>query len=364
LKLPLKLYNFYIMFIRFSQIPDLFDLKELSTAGSKSISKRIFSQGVDPDSLLKINLYINVKNDKDFSVISEFVKHLMASNGKTINWPYAIVPCGQLNEGEMQIELLHTDQKNKGNVVHKEFQNHSYSVLSTEKGSFLFSGGIRFYENDDFVDSIQRGLDFVEALLDKEEMQLEHVVSHLNLIGGINDVSRSREFPGSNYSIYKAIRDYYFDGANGVQCSSVGLGVGGFGFDFFAYKSGEDSDIQTLNEARSNVFSYRIIGDQLFFGEVNGWDEAEPCYGDINAQVSIAVKKIRDGLEGFVKGNDKDIQEVEFNYIRVFVRAESHLEFVESFVRENLNPNLCRVVLANPKDEKCLVVIEGVAMLR
>ena len=46
----------------------------------------------------------------------------------------------------------------------------------------------------------------------------------------------------------------------------MGLGVGGFGFDFFAYKSGEDSDIQTLNEARSNVFSYRIIGDQLFFG--------------------------------------------------------------------------------------------------
>jgi enamine deaminase RidA (YjgF/YER057c/UK114 family) len=154
---------------------------------------------------------------------------------------------------------------NSVKVTGKSFHSIPYIVLESETGKEIWAGGVSSYlYPDDTKIAAENAFDLMGAILDGEQMSLNHLVRQWNYIGNILTIEEGFQ----NYQIFNEVRsDYYhrFRTIHGYPAATgVGIKHGGVILDFCAVKPEESVIIKPINNPNQvNAYNY---GQQVLKG--------------------------------------------------------------------------------------------------
>jgi enamine deaminase RidA (YjgF/YER057c/UK114 family) len=150
-------------------------------------------------------------------------------------------------------------------VTGKSFLSIPYIVLESENGKEIWAGGVSSYLfPDDIKKAAEKAFDLMVAILDEEQMSLNHLVRQWNYIGNILSMKKGYQ----NYQIFNEVRsDYYhrFRTIKGYPAATgVGMKHGGVILDFCAVQANPAIIIKPIdNPNQVNAYNY---GQQVLKG--------------------------------------------------------------------------------------------------
>lgn len=154
---------------------------------------------------------------------------------------------------------------NSVKVTGKSFHSIPYIVLESETGKEIWAGGVSSYlYPDDTKNAAENAFDLMVAILDEEQMSLNHLVRQWNYIGNILTIKKGFQ----NYQIFNEVRSDYYHRFRTIQgypaATGVGMKHGGVILDFFAVKSDGSILIKPIdNPNQVNSYNY---GQQVLKG--------------------------------------------------------------------------------------------------
>jgi len=309
---------------------------------------------------------------------------------------HCLVAQPSTSDGIVNIEIIYLNDISQTSITHKQYQNHSYTIVQNDKQKLLFSGGITYPSSDKFLRSVQQAFDFAEQLLDREEMDFSNIVRQWNYIENLLGYEKQAGQQLQRYQIFNEVRSFYYDpsifnhgfpAATGIGCETAGITVdyiAGTNLNVTPIKSPVQEDAYKYSEEvlvgdsinqtnkrppffeRANFVtildqgSIFVSGTAAITGEetiesANILDQTTHTIDNIKALIS------RTNLQANgIKGEPHTI----FDMIRVYVKNEMDADQVERLVRELLPADYYTFVLSDVCREHLLVEIEGIVSMK
>ncbi|WP_430814272.1 hypothetical protein [Carboxylicivirga sp. RSCT41] len=175
------------------------------------ISSFLSDLSIAPTTIVKVECYAPVKNNDELttctksfdSVVSEVFKDKIPAN---------LFVAKELADDATKalLKFCICDEKSF-TIEYKEFQKFNYCVVKNNEETILISGGISFDQSGDKLRLVQSTFDFMEQLLDHEEMHFGHVSCQTNFINDIQGKKADTTTGWTNVQTINEIRTLYFD---------------------------------------------------------------------------------------------------------------------------------------------------------
>ncbi|WP_289053243.1 hypothetical protein [Carboxylicivirga marina] len=244
-------------------------------------------------------------------------------------------------------------------IEYKEFQKHNYCLLTKLDEKVLVSGGIHFQSSSDALRSVQQTFDFVEQLLDHEEMHFGHIAHQSNYLSDIQSDNKDPLTGWTTLQTIEEIRSLYYDPnlfKHGYPLQVINhIQTEDFITDFIAaYKDGFPTAQFDQNDSSEQTQSCYIRGlNQVFVNPTI--DEA--CSSS-EEQLNTALKNIKEIL----KASTKQTSDV-FEEIKITIANKNDFEIIEQLVAKSVDTNKLSLFAGPLKDASLKVSIEAIATI-
>jgi len=332
----------------FMDKPDLF---------ASELNSHLKQNNFEKSAIAKIECWVSISNNDEF-LTSNSTFYTSLSQCFNKKSPAALF-LGQspiiISKDKALLRFSYCDEKN-AIVEHKEFQKHPYTSIQIDNERIVFSGGVAFNQKDDTLRSVQGAYDFVEQLLDNEEMHFGQICHQWNYMEHIDSALTNPHTDWTNAQMVNEIRNLYFDPTlfkHGYPLEScMGMDNVGFVTDFVATsKEGFPSgQIKSAVDDVTNAIYFPVL-KEVHIG--NYYSKMEK--GKSTSEQTIAL--INDFNKQLKKCN---LEAGLVSEARVFLKKKEDLEVVSTIIEENLQPENVMYLQANTSDVDLLVAIEGI----
>jgi hypothetical protein len=150
-------------------------------------------------------------------------------------------------------------------VIGKSYNSIPYIILESETGKEILAGGVSSYSYpDDTRKAAEKAFDLMVAILDREQMSLNHIVRQWNYVGDILNIKDGYQ----NYQIFNEVRSEYYHRYRNIKgypaATGIGMKHGGVILDFCALRPTGSAEIKSVNNPNQvNAYDY---GQQVLMG--------------------------------------------------------------------------------------------------
>jgi len=150
-------------------------------------------------------------------------------------------------------------------VTGKSYNSIPYIVLVSESGKEIMAGGVSSNSYpDDTRKAAEKAFDLMVAILDEEQMSLNHIVRQWNYVGDILKIKDGYQ----NYQIFNEVRSEYYHRYRNIKgypaATGIGMKHGGVILDFCALRPDGSAEIKSVNNPNQvNAYDY---GQQVLVG--------------------------------------------------------------------------------------------------
>lgn len=371
----------------------------------ENVLKELISNIVDNNLSVKntvlINCFVTSNDSKEYlecqrvlqNIIREYLKDMPA---------LSLIAQSSAAKSGVVMEAWVLENESKGKIRRVSYQGHPYVIIEYPEWADVFSGGISFCDDSNFIFNTQKTFDFAEQLLGREEMDFGHVVRQWNYV---EDILKFDQTGGKNlqhYQIFNDIRALYYDISTikyGFPAATgIGTDAGGLGINFYAV-SGEAVSDETIKSITSPVqnsaYEYSKIimeGDSMN----EAVDKNAPCFergkyvnhpdgplifisgtaaieGEITSsatdaatQTNHTIDVIRElcSKDNLLKHELKHSSINSFEMVRVYIKRLEDFEVIKGIVEDRLGTKKVNYLLADVCRDKLLVEIEAVVSLK
>jgi hypothetical protein len=178
---------------------------------SQEISSFLSDLSIAPTTIVKVECFAPVSNQDEYltcsiafnSVLTEVFKKQIPAN---------LFVAQSLAEDPQKVLLKFCMCDEKAfSIEYKEFQKHAYCLVKNNEENILISGGIAFNQSEDRLRLVQSTFDFIEQLLDHEEMHFGHLAYQANYTNDISSDKKDKNTGWTNIQTIEEIRSLYFD---------------------------------------------------------------------------------------------------------------------------------------------------------
>lgn len=176
----------------------------------KELTSFLSDLKISPQSIAMIEVYAVINNNDDYLSCSSTLTSALSQIYKEQPPAHSLVaqkPVQNPDDALMRISICDENLSLK----HKIFQKHHYSLIMSNDEKIILSGAISFNWTNDMMRNVQSSFDFIEQLLDHEEMHMGHIAHQVNYIEGINSKDKEPSTGWNNQQILDEIRKLYFD---------------------------------------------------------------------------------------------------------------------------------------------------------
>jgi len=333
--------------ILFMDKPELF-ISELNS--------HIKDNQFDNSAITKIECWVSVSNHDEFSTISASFYNSIAQyfNQK----PPASILLAQkptASKDHALLKISYCDDKT-AKVEHKQFQKHPYTLLTFDNECIIFSGGISNDQQNDHLRKTQEAYDFVEQLLDHEEMHFGQIYHQWNYVENIDSMLCDPHTQWTPGQTVKEIRSLYFDPnlfKHGYPLqTSIGINCGGYITDFIA--TSKDGFPSAQIKGAKNQQTKSIYAPALKEVHINVSSDSETCEGkSISEQTITAINAFNTQL---IEGK---LENGLISEVKVFIRNSEDFEIASTIIEKNLQIKNVIYLVANSSAPSTLISLEG-----
>ncbi len=187
------------------------NINELLIGKIENISSALLSffinNKINPKKIVSIELLTDIKNE-DLDTTFRYFKELLDLVMKKAIPAYTVSPSHLIEskDGELIITCFNTDNQT---IEYKEFQKLNYTTIQSPQSKTLISGGTHFNQGDDLFRNCQSSFDFMEQLLDKEELHFGHILDQSIKVG--ENYWKNTPVPSNPWSVIDQVKSFYFD---------------------------------------------------------------------------------------------------------------------------------------------------------
>ncbi|MCT4586525.1 MAG: hypothetical protein N4A71_01755 [Carboxylicivirga sp.] len=311
---------------------------------SKELTSFLSDLKIPAKSVALIEVYATISNRDDYAscsstltdALSNIYKDELPAHRLIANKPV------QSSEGALfRISLCSSPEK----LEYKTFQKHHYSLINNNGEKTVISGAISFDWDNDAMRSIQSSLDFVEQLLDHEEMHFGHIARQVNYLEDINSDSKEVSTGWNILQTLDEIRQLYFDPTlfkHGYPLQSyANVNAGRYVTAFIASaKDGFPTARLVTNEDETLITSIPGLNTSIIGNFCNELKTST------QEQLSAGINQLKKLLEESNLSFNKAIDE-----IKVTISDEKDLNLVEKEINDNLTYNKLTLLQAQLKGD-------------
>jgi len=348
------------------------------------------------DDVLKINVFLDTQN-VDFIEFNKWVKEQIEGllNNKT---PVAVISQSPEPPDLIALEVLIIKNKENSIVSKENSLLFPYVIIKSNDYKIIVSS-VSIVEDAKIKKSLvyQKAFEYVEKILDRENMCYANIIRQWNYIGDILGKSNHNDSEIQNYLIFNEVRASSFKnhGLNSSYPAATGIGMkaGSIVMDFIAIASNEKITIESLsNPAQTDAYFYsdNIISEDfdihklimikpmferaklvlstnaliLFLsGTASIRNQETIGIGNVSEQTKHTIDNVRYllntiSLRKINKKNNLDLNL--FNLIKVYVKNREHIPEVKSICEKNFQKAHAIYLVSDICRENLLVEIEGV----
>lgn len=294
--------------------------------------------------VLKLSFYLNSLDEghynKEYETVFKIVKTYFKENIPAVT----IVPLSTSSSDVFTIESV-LQLKTEGKVRYKKLFNHNYTTVELNNSTELFSGGISFNEVDKLY-AIQKTLDFVEQILDAEEMTFDALYKQNNYIGAISE---------DKQSTLKDMLNFYYGEAKFIDGRPLNMFIGtkleNLTVDICALNYGDEEsahktigNLKCVNSAEPIIISVKSSDKD-----------------DVELQTLHIINELFAELESITTNSEKETSiEEDFKLIKAFVKNESDINSVSVYLNDALPSTPKLIIAADSADKNKLIEIESI----
>ena len=149
---------------------------------NREISSFLSDLSIAPSTIVKVECHAPVNNNDEYTTCSASFDSVLSGVFEE-KIPANLFVDQQLADDPSKTLLnFCICDESAFSIEYKEFQKHHYCLVKNNDENILISGGITFDESDDMLRLVQSTFDFMEQLLDHEEMHFGHLACQSNFI--------------------------------------------------------------------------------------------------------------------------------------------------------------------------------------
>lgn len=311
---------------------------------------------IDSGLIVKLECYLSVSNkDEYLTCYNTFYTSLSKSFKKQSPAAILIAQKPITKNGKAILRITICDEENVV-VKHKQFQKHPYTLIQIQNELIIFSGGIAYDDANDTLRSVQGAYDFVEQLLDHEDMHFGQICHQWNYMENIESKLTDPHTSWTNIQVVNEIRNLYFDPTlfkYGYPLQShIGINEGGFITDFVA--SAKDGFATAQVKSSDQQITKAIYLPALNEVHIDSRRAELPDNASLIEQTNAAINELNILLK------DCDITNGVVSDLKVFLRKKEDFEVVSTIIDEAWPAKNVIYLQANAPDEGLLITIEGI----
>jgi len=362
-----------------------------------ALKKNIIEKYSSLNGLIKLNIFLNSRNDAEFFDLREEAVSLIEDIFEGNIPAYTIISEPPLSGNDVLLEGKVMNAGPSVKIERHTFNKHNYVVVSYDEGKRreMYTGGIASSPSDDFIFGCQKVFDFAEQLLMKEDMTFGNVVRQWNYVPQILDMNKMEGRLLQNYQIFNDIRAFFYNPElfrNGYPAATgIGSGNGSVTIDIIAVMVDDEKTVIPLkNPGQQNAYSYSekvLAGEPLSTetgkkpplferGKLVRYKDEEQIYvsgtASIKGEQTVAIDNVKEQTEVTID-NIMELTSSEnlersglkinaapvFDYVRVYVKNKNDYSIVKSVVEEKMNTKNIVFVEADICRDNLLVEIEA-----
>jgi len=326
----------------------------------------IKNKAINLKQIVNIELSLDINHSEELETAQNNLKELLKSIFNKQIPAFSILPQTNLEYTDGQLRMIVCDSS-EYSIAFKEFQKHYYTLCQSPKNKIIISGGIHFNEHQDILRSAQLGFDFMEQLLDYEEMHFGHIINQSIKIN--EHYLNNNDSQINNWELIDQVRQLYFDPnlfkQNFPSLSLTASKTGGFICQFIAASKDTFPIHQVVNQSNdlNQQISISIIKDwkKAFFNTSNKSNDSGVSGPDnIISQCDDVISLVKETLNKIAleqKGNFK------LENLIVYLKNSSDLEDAKLMINGQFPEEHTSFIQTKPEHPETLIELSGIASI-
>jgi enamine deaminase RidA (YjgF/YER057c/UK114 family) len=227
--------------------------------------------GVDYDSVLQQTLFINARNNADFSAKRNMLRFTVHQSPAGMHIPISVIaqPPASGHQCAMELVFVH-EPRGAFRLERKCVAGALCTTVTQSNAKEMFVSGITCdYALYDAASCAHNTFESMKRILTAEGFTFSNIIRQWNYIEGITDFSSGDNTALQNYHVFNNVRSLHYSNTlfeNGYPASTgIGTSAGGITIDFIALKGDSEVDIRSIDNPRQ-VSAYRythhVLGGQ------------------------------------------------------------------------------------------------------
>ena len=217
---------------------------------------------------VKLNIFTAPRTAEEFMLRREKIKQDLSDFFQANTPPYSVIPQKPCTPGEVVLEATLAPVEGR-NVVYHKWAGHRYAAIKWNMGKEIWFSSLGDFDIKGRTDvsGIAAYSDLI-AMLEKEGMNLYHVLRQWNYIGGILDQEETHGVLIQNYQLFNSVRhnqhQIYKETAGFPAATGIGMTFRGMQADAYALLSGNEGKVTSITNPRQqqpNQYSYAVLND-------------------------------------------------------------------------------------------------------
>ncbi len=323
------------------------------------INSSLKTNNIKPSDILCIEAYTDISSLDDYSYCKQQMGLALKKVGQGKTPAYYLFP--QVT-GDGESKFVITYQEGVDNQIeHKIFQKHNYTICNTSSGKILFSGQIDFNEQNDPLRSTQLVYDFMEQLLDHEEMHFGHMIQCNTCI---DQIFLSDKYDGMDaWQLLDQVQNLYFDPTlfknNYPSLGTSSMLTAGISGQFIAAVK-DSFPIHQAFVLNNNIQVENSVQipdwNQILIAGVDSSSSSDEQADNIISQTKACVNFLQKLLSV-----DSDY---ELEYLKIFLKDFNDYEDTKLIIEQQLSSNNYLFILSDKADPQRLIKIETTGTLK
>ncbi len=305
--------------------------------------------------IIKLDIFLALDDKEEYQSLIQYIKDSVHQIFQNKIPALTILPNNSQSDEGFVLKCQHIE-KQDARVDFKKILDHHFVTIEYDNAKEIISGGI-YFEEDNFIMSSQRSLDFAEQILMSENMNFGDIYKQNNYVSDINE---------NDVSSYIQVQELFYDESlfkKGFPIiSTTGTFLNGLVIDFQAIKSNEDLSFYMHHHSESNN---SISGRFLNLQSKEIW--ISNCTGiqhktiDIEKQTLNAFENLFDFIQeknilnnNFVTLKNSNLKE-SIKMIDAFVHNNEDMPAVEDIIN-SVFPDIPKSIIHAPNRNKNVLV--------
>ncbi|MCU4155166.1 hypothetical protein J1N10_04215 [Carboxylicivirga sp. A043] len=302
---------------------------------TKEIQSFLSDLSIATNTIVKVECYASVNNQDEYTTCLDAFNTVLTSVFNKQKPAKLFIAQSLADDAQKALFKFSICDDKEYSIEYKEFQKHPYCLVSRNEENILISGGISFDSTIDTLRLVQSTFDFMEQLLDHEEMHFGHVAYQANFINDIQSTKKDATTGWTKAQTIDEIRALYFDPnlfrhGYPLQHNSH-ISTSGFIIDFMASsKDGFPTAQYNLNTQAEQTQNCFIPGLKKLLIKPQVNHEKTSC----ELQLKSALNTVKTTIDNCGKEIDDMIDE-----IKVTISDKNNLDGIEAIISDTIKTN-------------------------